>query len=156
MASDEILIATAVALYVKTKSKKRSRWTKDWLKKREKLSHVNLLEELRLEPRDWMNYLRMDAATYEELLCYVEPLIKKKDTVMRGAITPHERLTATLRFVATGRTLEDMKFSVIISPQALSQIIPETCRAIISVLKDEYMKVSKLYTVLCYIFLLPK
>lgn len=144
MVTDEILIATALAVYVKTKSKKRSRWTKDWLKKREIYSHVNFIEELRFEPRDWMNYLRMDAVTYEELLCQVGPLIKKKDTIMRAAITPHERLSATLRFLATGRTLEDMKFSVIISPQALSQIIPETCRAIISVLKDQYLKVSKL------------
>lgn len=143
MASDDILLATAVALIVKTNSKKRSRWTKDWLQKRNKYSHTNLLEELRLEPRDWMNYLRMDTGTYEELLCQVAPLIIKKDTVMRVAITPHERLTATLRFLATGRTFEDMKFSVIISPQALSQIIPTTCQAIITVLKDQYMKVRK-------------
>lgn len=144
MASDDLLIATAVALYVKSQSKKRSRWTKSWLQKRPKYSHINLLEELRLEPRDWLNYLRMDTSTYEELLCSVAPLIKKNDTVMRSAITPHERLSATLRFLATGRTYEDMKFSVIISPQALSQIIPETCRAIITVLKHQYMKVRKL------------
>ncbi|KAJ8913411.1 hypothetical protein NQ315_008804 [Exocentrus adspersus] len=82
----------------------------------------------------------MDINTYEELLCLVTPLIKNNDTVMRPSITPHERLSATLRFLATGRTFEDMKFSVIISPQALSQIIPETFRAIITVLKDQYMK----------------
>lgn len=146
--SKDVLIATAVALYFKTKTKKRSRWTKDWLKKRGIYSHINLLEELRLEPRDWMNYLRMDATTYEELLNYVGPIIKKEDTVMRAAITQHERLTATLRFLATGRSFEDLKFSVIISPQALSKIIPETCRAIISVLKDQYLKVSNIIIVI--------
>ncbi|KAJ8975151.1 hypothetical protein NQ317_012429 [Molorchus minor] len=42
---------------------------------------------------------------------------------MRTAISPHERLTATLRFLATG---QDLEFTTIISKQALSEIIPET------------------------------
>jgi hypothetical protein len=42
---------------------------------------------------------------------------------MREAITPSERLTATLRYLATGRTLEDLKFSTPIS-QALGRVIP--------------------------------
>ncbi|KAJ8921745.1 hypothetical protein NQ315_010655 [Exocentrus adspersus] len=99
VSDDELLIDTAVAVTVKSKSKKRSRWTKNWLQKRRKYSHTNLLEELRLEPRDWLNYMRMDINTYEELLCLVAPLIKKNDTIMRPAITPHERLSATLRFL---------------------------------------------------------
>ncbi|VEN44318.1 unnamed protein product [Callosobruchus maculatus] len=45
---------------------------------------------------------------------------------MRQSISPHERLTATLRFLATGRSYEDLEFSVAISPQALGQVIPET------------------------------
>lgn len=121
--------------------KKRSKWCKNWLLKREQYSHINLLNELRSEPNDWRNYLRMDEDTYVELLEMVTPLIKKKDTIMRKSITPHERLSATLRFLATGRTYEDLKFSTIISPQALRIIIPETCRAIYSVLHKIYLKV---------------
>ena len=60
---------------------------------------------------------------------------------MRQAITPHERLTTTLRCLATGRSYEDLKFSVAISPQALGHIIPETCTAITRLLQ-EYMKMS--------------
>jgi len=55
---------------------------------------------------------------------------------MRQAVTPHERPAATLRFLATGRSYEDLKFSTIMSPQALGKIIPETCRAIYKVLKE--------------------
>ncbi|VVC94454.1 unnamed protein product [Leptidea sinapis] len=55
---------------------------------------------------------------------------------MRQAITPHERLTATLRFLANGRTYEDLKFTTLISPQSLGRIIPETCEAIFNALKD--------------------
>ena len=54
---------------------------------------------------------------------------------MRRAITSHERLSVTLRFLATGRSYEDLKFSAAISPQALGVIIPETCTAIYEVLK---------------------
>lgn len=61
---------------------------------------------------------------------------------MREAITPHERLTATLRFLATGRNYEVLKYSTIISPQALSYIVPETCVAIYNVLRKDYLKVS--------------
>lgn len=41
-----------------------------------------------------------DEDTYIELLNLVTPLIKKQDTVMRKAITPHERLSTTLRLLA--------------------------------------------------------
>jgi len=60
---------------------------------------------------------------------------------MRCAITPHERLSVTLRFLATGRSYEDLKCSTAISPQALGVTIPETCAAIYEVLKKDYLKV---------------
>ncbi|XP_031351783.1 putative nuclease HARBI1 [Photinus pyralis] len=85
----------------------------------------------------------MDEETYLKLLRLVTPLIKKSDTHLRPSISPHERLTSTLRFLATGRSYEDLKFSAVISPQALGQIIPETCDAIYSVLKNEYLKFPK-------------
>jgi hypothetical protein len=61
---------------------------------------------------------------------------------MRRDITPHERLSATIRFLATGITYEDLKFSAAISPQALGVIIPETCAEIYEVLKKDYLNVS--------------
>nr|CAI5837492.1 unnamed protein product [Callosobruchus analis] len=82
----------------------------------------------------------MDEETYLKLLSMVTPFIKKQDTVMRQAIPPHERLTATLRFLATGRSYEDLKYTTIISPQALGVIIPETCDAIYKVLLKDYFK----------------
>jgi hypothetical protein len=65
----------------------------------------------------------------------VRPLIEKEDTVLRTAITAEERLAITIRFLAIGRSYEDLTFSAIISPQALCKIISETCRTIYSVLK---------------------
>ncbi|XP_068127844.1 putative nuclease HARBI1 [Hyperolius riggenbachi] len=91
-------------------------------------------------PDDYRNYLRMPQEAFHYLLHVVTPLISKEDTWMRKSITPEQRLTATLRFLATGRSLQDLKFSTGISPQALGIIIPETCQAIIDALKGEFMK----------------
>ena len=80
---DLIAIGLAVAL----RKKGRSKWTKDWLLKRNQLSHTNLLVDLKLEPDDWRNYLRMDEETYIDLLRRVTPFIKYEHTPMRKAIT---------------------------------------------------------------------
>ncbi|XP_067130354.1 putative nuclease HARBI1 [Centruroides vittatus] len=147
MASDDDVLAILGCLLatncIKTRKKKhvrRSLWCKEWLKKRGSYSHVNLISELKLVPKDWHNYLRMDEETYLNLLSLVTPIIKKQDTVMRAAISPHERLTVTLRYLATGRSFEDLKFSTVISPQALGYIIPETSDAIYKVLHKDYLK----------------
>ena len=81
-------------------------------------------------PDDWYNYLRMDMNTYHELLNTVVPFIQRQDTCMKKALTPHGRPSATLRYLATGRSYEDLKYIVAISPQRLGQIIPETCQAV--------------------------
>ena len=73
----------------------------------------------------------------------VGPLIQKEDTIMRKAITPHQRLLSTLRFLATGRSYACLRFTSGISAQSLGKIIPETCSAICTVLKD-YIKVNKI------------
>ncbi|PIO24434.1 hypothetical protein AB205_0024680 [Aquarana catesbeiana] len=60
---------------------------------------------------------------------------------MWQAITPEQRLVATLRYLAMARSLQDLKFSTGISPQALGIIIPETCSAIIQVPQKDYIRV---------------
>ncbi|XP_023310757.1 protein ALP1-like [Anoplophora glabripennis] len=85
----------------------------------------------------------MDVDTYTNLLELVKPYITKENTCMRTAISPHERLTATLRFLATGRSYKDLEFTTIMSKQSLSEIVPETCEAIYNVLRNVYMKFPK-------------
>ena len=50
----------------------------------------------------YRNFVRMDAATFEELLTSIAPRITYQDTVLRQAFCPAERLAVTLRFLATG------------------------------------------------------
>lgn len=121
----------------------------EWLKR--PLFHPNgsrmeLVRELRQSSASDLKYfLRMDNNCFDYLLNLIKPYITKKDTVMRQAISAEERLLVTLRYLATGRSMEDLKFSAIISPQALGKIIPETCKYIYLVLKEEYLKVSTLF-----------
>ena len=103
-----------VAKRLKATRKNRREWCKEWMKKRETYSHVNSLSELKIYPRDWHNYLRMNEATYLLLLSLVTPLIVKTNTNMREAIFPHERLTATLRYLSTERSYADLKYSTIL------------------------------------------
>jgi hypothetical protein len=88
------------------------------------------MEELRSSSKDYCNYLRMSEDNVISLLEKIRPLIEKEDTVLRTAITAEERLAITIRFLAIGRSYEDLTFSAIIYPQALAKILPETCKAI--------------------------
>ena len=83
----------------------------------------------------------MDSQAFDELLKLVKNRITKQDTVMRRSITAEHRLIATLRFLATGRSYEDLQFSTGISAPSLSKIIPETCKALYQVLRTEFLKV---------------
>lgn len=69
----------------------------------------------------------MDELTYRNPVELVAPMVQRSNTVMREAISPNERLSATLRFLATGRSYEDLKFFTCISKPALSLIVPESC-----------------------------
>lgn len=116
---------------------------KEWLKNKSTFSHISLVNTLKVqEPEDFKNYLRMDNESFSELLALVRPKIEKKETWLRETVSAEERLIATLRFLATGRSYEDLKFSCIISPQLLGKCIPETCWAIYEALKSEYLHVS--------------
>jgi hypothetical protein len=81
--------------------------------KRKIYSHISLVSELKIYLRDWHNYLRMNEETYLNLLSLLSPLIENQGTIMRESAAPHERLPATMRFLATGRSYEDLKYSTI-------------------------------------------
>lgn len=128
------------------RQKKRNIWVKEWLKKRNTLSHMKLLSELKLVAEDYRNYLWMNEDLFITLLEKMSPLIQKQNTLLRHAITAEERVICTLRYLATGRSFEDLKFSTVISPQAMGHTVPETCRVIFNILlADGYIKVNFVY-----------
>jgi hypothetical protein len=136
-------MATALAVCLKKEEKKKRRWMKEWLKKRNEYTHENLLKDLSLsEPNDFQNFLRLDATSFDELQKMVTPRIEKRNTTTRDAIPSSQLLSVSLRYLATGNTFEDLKFTNAISPQLIGIIIMETCTALIHSLKD-YIKVRK-------------
>ncbi|KAF9419132.1 hypothetical protein HW555_004217 [Spodoptera exigua] len=101
------------------------------------LSNMNIMSVL--EPADFRNYLRMDSRSFDILLNLVTPYIQKQNTVLRDSISAKQRLVVTLRFLATGNSYQDLKYSSLISQPMLSIIIPETCSAIYTCL-EHYIK----------------
>ncbi|XP_077148278.1 uncharacterized protein LOC143808983 [Ranitomeya variabilis] len=132
--------------------RQRRMWVRSWLLKRSRLSHMRLIRELRENnPHDFRNYLRMSEASFKILLAAITPLIRRQDTVLRAAISVEERLAVTLRFLATGGSLQDLHYSSAISRPLLSVLIPETCEAIVHGLRhymefprtpDEWRKIA--------------
>ncbi|XP_050320922.1 uncharacterized protein LOC126753463 isoform X2 [Bactrocera neohumeralis] len=117
--------------------RKKRKWCKMWLQNKNEFSNNKLLKTLReTEPKDYKNYMRMSDEVFYDLLLKVKVFIEKEDTIMREAISAENRLAITLRFLATGNSFEDLKFSTAISAQAIGKIVIETCKAIIKVLKD--------------------
>lgn len=83
----------------------------------------------------------MSPERFEHLLSFVGPLILKKDTRMRKAIKPAERLSLTLHHLAYGSSQQSNSFEYRMGKSTVSQIVRETCCAIWTVLHDEYLKV---------------
>lgn len=69
---------------------------------------------------DLKNFSRMDSETYDKLLEKVQSLIEKHDTDMRDVNSVNERLSATLRFLASGQSFEDLKFLIATSQSLCS------------------------------------
>ena len=141
---DEILetislsIATAVvARKRRKKRRRRSVWIKSWIATRETQGAFHcLLKDLESDPEHFLNYLRLDLAIFEQLVEKLNPILKKKDTCMRNAITPSEQLAVTLRFLATGESYTSLQYQFRINKGTLSLIIPKVCKSLSVVLSD--------------------
>lgn len=92
------------------------------------------------DPEKFRQYHRLDRTSFEEILALISPLIEKKDTQLRCSIKPIERLSVTLRFLATGETFRSLSFQYRIGERTTSGIVEETCQALHEVMKDKYLK----------------
>ena len=66
----------------------------------------------------------------EHLLSLVASLITKLSTIYREPIPPEQRLSLTLRHLATGQSQTSLGLQYRIGRPTISKIIPETCTAI--------------------------
>lgn len=85
----------------------------------------------------------MSPNRFQHLLELVSPLISKKDTNMRKAISAEERLALTLRLLSTGDSQQSLSFSFGIGKATVSRIVAETSDAIYKILKEKYMSAPR-------------
>ena len=85
--------------------------------------------------------LRMDYDTFLNLLAAIEPFISPRESY-HGVPTmkANERLTLTLRFLATGETFRSLRFQFRISRSAICSIAISACEALINHLGYLYLK----------------
>ena len=60
---------------------------------------MKFIQEIKLEPVGGCNFLRMAEEEYKTVLSLVTPSIEKQNICMHQTIFPHEKVTATLRFL---------------------------------------------------------
>lgn len=146
--SDQITSAAFIVIHSllkkKTESKNRKRrrfWETPVLQSRKIYSGTQLLADFTLQDTGhFKNFCRMSSEDFEVLINLIGHKIVKKDTNYRNAIPVKERLSVTLRYLATGDSYTSLMYLFKISKQCISLIVPEVCQAIIEVLHD-YVKV---------------
>ena len=126
--------------------KKRQRKHQFWIRqiyreRKEKGEFHQLVLEMKLcDHQLFFRYFRMLPTKFEELLDFVGPLLLK-NCRNREPISPAERLSVTLRHLATGDSHLTIAISYRMSPTTVGRIILETCKAIWAVLlENEFLK----------------
>ena len=100
--------------------------------------YARLMEELRIEdPQSFFNYLRMEPATFDELVQRVGPRIEKQDTNTTKVLPTGLKLAITVRFLASGDKYPSLMYSFRVARNAISVIIPDVCQAIVEEYKNE-------------------
>ncbi|XP_073404157.1 uncharacterized protein [Dendrobates tinctorius] len=102
-------------------------------------AYHTLYSELQENPDKFADYTRMSQESFLDLLGMVEGNIRRRDTQLRRAIPPEERLLVTLRFLATGESLSSLHFQYRLGISTLSGIVADTCRALWDVLCPEFL-----------------
>ncbi|XP_075984918.1 uncharacterized protein LOC142982342 [Anticarsia gemmatalis] len=123
---------------IKRKRSKKRWWMTEIHRNRSRLTMEKQLSELHSEPSgEFKKLTRMSTIDFEYLLQKVSPIISKKDTQFRPAIPARIRLAMTLRLLASGDSYESLHFLFKISPQLISEIVIEVCKALVHILKNE-------------------
>lgn len=124
----------------KTKKKRRF-WVRDIFRQREVHGTFHTLFQEMLKDREmFFRYHRMTPNRFEHLLSLVKDRLTKEETKLRKPISARERLSVTLRYLATGESQQSLSFSYRLGRNTVSRIVYETSVAIFECLKETYLK----------------
>ena len=125
----------------RARRKKRAWVRKINIKRHEKGEYRALIQEMRLSDQDsYYKYFRMTPPRFDHLLSLVGPAVTRQMTNFRSPISPGERLALTLRYLATGDSMQTIAFSYRLGHSTACNIIGDTCDAIWDSLCAEYLK----------------
>uniref|UniRef100_A0A8C5LX18 DDE Tnp4 domain-containing protein n=1 Tax=Leptobrachium leishanense TaxID=445787 RepID=A0A8C5LX18_9ANUR len=136
----DAVLFTLLAYAYSQKLKKRRRW---WVHPinslRDTHGHFHTLYKPLREgdPVKFFNYLRMSIVSFDELLASVKKPLTKMDTKMRCAISPEEMLVITLRYLASGCSLQDLHFNFRIGRTTAGKVVQKVCQTIWDTLKEK-------------------
>ncbi|XP_050028274.1 putative nuclease HARBI1 [Dermacentor andersoni] len=118
------------------RKKNRSLYIRDIFDKRPECGEYHhLVQELRnSDPEYHFKYFRLTKASFDKLLSLVHRRLVHPPT-HRRAISPAERLAVTLRFLATGGSMEDIALSYRMHASTVASVLKETLPAIWDCLK---------------------
>ena len=101
-----------------------------------------LLTELMIEnPEKFKELMRMDVATFHEILHLVAPNLTLQSTNCRDLITPGQKLAFTIRYLSTGISYRDLAATFRVSPSSVSRMVVPVCQAILDALERDYLKI---------------
>ncbi|CAL9706590.1 unnamed protein product [Knipowitschia caucasica] len=121
---------------------RRRVWVHDILQRRSEYGEFHhLLQELRLDEVRFQRYFRLTVARFDDLLGRVGARISHQDTNYRRFISPAERLSICLRFLATGDSYTTIGSSFRVGVSTVSKVVPEVVTAIWDSLVEEFMAV---------------
>ena len=144
----QLAVASYIYIHYALKKKEWRWWQRQLYTSREVYSGSSLLPDWNFQSVSGLhkNFIRMSPSEFEFLINLIEEKISKKNTAFWKDISVQERLTLTLRFLATGDSYVILQYLFKISKQAISCIVPEVCEALVEKLKD-YIQVRQILSV---------
>ncbi|XP_063216135.1 uncharacterized protein LOC134527401 [Bacillus rossius redtenbacheri] len=139
----QLLLLTTAWLLVKRRNKRRfSRWMpqasvlppKTKIRRR---GRTNVLLEMKFDDPCIFDYYRMDAKTFEALLNIMGPHLIKNSR--RTPLPPQVRLAMTLRYLATGETMQSIAGAFNCGRATVCIIVNDTCQRLWTVLAPQYV-----------------
>lgn len=87
--------------------------------------------------------LRMPPAVFDLILKHIGHKIIRKKTKFRKPISPEEKFSVTLKYMATGELSRILSQSYHLGKTSVLRMIHQTCLAIVEVLGPIFLLVSK-------------
>ena len=88
----------------------------------------------------YFKYFRMTPSRFDHLLSLVGPAIIRQETNFRKPVSPGERLAVTIRYLATGDSMQTIAFSFRLGHSTVCEIIDDTCDAIWKAVSVDYLR----------------